>query len=584
MKKLLSASLMMLLLLAFMLGTIRPVDATDFLTATVNVNALRVRSGPGLTNAHIATVNRGSVLPVLSQQQSWTQISLRNGQAGWVATEFITLRNEQPSRWARVTVASLNVRSGPSITFSRITGVTMGTVLPILHSQDSWHQIRLSSGQIGWVSSTHVTVSATSPLPVVAPVPTPTLNQQSGTVTHFSLPVRSGPDPTSPAITTLPQQTHVTILQTQGRWHQIRLATDQVGWVFAQYITTNSIAPVPISNPSPIVLSPVVPPAPVANPRPGTVTMSDLPLRSEPDSSSFAITGLGINSQLTILQTRGNWHEVRLPTGETGWVFAQHISINPPELRRLARVAVPALNMRSSPSMEAERIALLPLGTMVEVIAENGAWFQILLSSGETGWVFAEFVAISNPRAVSLAGQVILIDPGHGGRDPGAVGPTGLLEKEVVLDVSLRVADRLRQAGATVILTRENDSTVSLTERVNLATAANAGIFVSIHTNAHTNTAIGGTETFFFQHNTFAPASRLLAEYIQRELVRGLGLLDRRVKHGNFHVIREATMPSVLVELAFTSNPQEEALMRTNDFRQNSADAIFRGIDAYFRL
>jgi len=633
MKKLLSVSLMMLLFLTIMLGTSHPASAITLRTATVNVAILNVRSGPGTSHSRIATVSQGTVLPVLSEQAGWAQISLRSGQTGWITAEFVTLRNQQPNQWARVNVATLNVRSGPATTFSRIASLTMGTVLPILHSQDNWHQLRLPSGQAGWVFSTHVVVSTTNPTniapsptlpptPTQTPSPSPTLNQRSGTVNHFSLPVRSGPDATFNAITALPPQTQVTILQTQGRWHQVRLATGQVGWVFAQYIAINSAVPTPLPNPSPTPTPTPLPnpapqptPTPVANPQAGTVTMAALPLRSGPAVSFNAITTLGLNSQLTILRTQGNWHEVRLPGGQVGWVFAQYVSINQPgpilspisnqpeaeqpgteqpgagqaTTQRLARVTVNALNLRSSPSTEAERITLLPLGTLAEVITESGEWIQIRLSSGQTGWVFAEFVLIFNRQAAppttgvstSLAGQVIVIDPGHGG-SPGAVGPTGLLEKEVVLDVSLRVAHMLRQVGATVILTRDNDSLVSLTQRVKIAAAANAHIFVSIHANAHTNRAIGGTETYFFQHSATAPASRLLAEYLQKELVQTLGLRDIGVKHANFHVIRETTMPSVLLELAFISNAQEEALMRTNDFRQNSADAIFRGIEAYF--
>ncbi|MHB1255222.1 MAG: SH3 domain-containing protein [Dethiobacteraceae bacterium] len=630
MKKLLPVSLIMLLLLTFMPGTSRPVSAVTLRTATVNVAVLNVRSGPAISHQRIATVSRGTVLPVLSEQAGWVQISLRSGQTGWITTEFITLRNQQPGSWARVNVAALNVRSGPDTTFNRIASVTMGTVLPIIHSQGNWHQLRLPSGQAGWVFSAHVTVSATNPTntapspnlppaPTPTPSPSPTLNQRNGTVNHFSLPLRSGPDVTFNTITTLPPQTQVVILQTQGRWHQVRLTTGQVGWVFAQYISLNAAAPTPLPSPSPAPLPNPAPqpapvpapvPIPVANPQTGTVTMAALPLRSGPAVSFNAITTLGLNSQLTILRTQGNWHEVRLPGGQVGWVFAQYVSINQPgpilspisnqpgteqpatgetSTQRLARVTVNALNLRSSPSTEAERITLLPLGTLAEVVAESGEWLQIRLSSGQLGWVFAEFVLVFNRQAAppatgtgtALAGQVIVIDPGHGG-SPGAVGPTGLMEKDVVLDVSLRVADRLRQAGATVILTRDTDSIVSLAGRVEIAAAANAHIFVSIHTNAHTNTAIGGTETYFFQHSATAPASRLLAEYLQKELAQALGLRDIGVKHGNFHVIRETTMPSVLLELAFISNAQEEALMRTNDFRQNSADAIFRGIEAYF--
>ncbi|MBS3899480.1 MAG: SH3 domain-containing protein [Dethiobacter sp.] len=624
MKKLLPVTLMVFLLLTFMFGTSRPASAVTLRTATVNVAVLNVRSGPGTAHQRIATLNRGAVLPVLLERAGWAQISLQSGQTGWITTEFVTLRSQQPSSWARVNVASLNVRSGPDTTFNRIAGITLGTVLPVIHSQGNWHQLRLSSGQAGWVFSAHVTVSAANPTniapspavppsPTPAPSPSPTLNQRNGTVNHFALPLRSGPDVTFNAVTTLPPQTQVTILQTQGRWHQVRLTTGQIGWVFAQYILINEASPTPLPAPSPIPQPAPLPapvPAPIANTQNGTVTMAALPLRSGPDVSFQAITTLGLNSQLAILRTQGNWHEVRLPDGQVGWVFAQHISINQPAplpspisnqpetgqpedgqtpTQRLARVTVNALNLRSSPSTEAERIALLPLGTLAEVVTESGEWLQIRLSSGQTGWVFAEFVLVFNrqtsPPAAgvgqSLAGQVIVIDPGHGG-SPGAVGPTGLMEKEVVLDVSLRVAEMLRQAGATVILTRDNDSIVSLPQRVNIAAAANAHIFVSIHTNAHTNTAVGGTETYFFQNNATATASRLLAEYLQKELVQALGLRDIGVKHGNFHVIRETTMPSVLLELAFISNAQEEALMRTNDFRQNSANAIFRGIAAYF--
>jgi len=633
-KKLFSVSLILLLLLTFLPGTSRPVSAVTLRTATVNVAVLNVRSGPGTTHQRIATINRGAVLPVLSEQSGWAQVSLRTGQTGWITTEFVTLRNQQPSSWARVNVASLNVRSGPDTTFNRIAGITLGTVHPVIHSQGNWHQIRLPSGQTGWVFSAHVTVSAANPTsiapspavppsPTPAPSPSPTLNQRNGTVNHFALPLRSGPDTTFNAITTLPPQTQVTILQTQGRWHQIRLTTGQVGWVFAQYIAINTAAPTPLPTPNPgpspqpspapqPAPAPAPLPAPIANSQNGTVTMAALPLRSGPNVTFNAITTLGLNSRLTILRTQGNWHEVRIPDGQVGWVFAQYISTNQtettpspisnqpeagqpeggqPATQRLARVTASALNLRSSPSTDAERIMLLPLGTLAEVVAESGEWLQIRLSSGQIGWVFAEFVLVFNrpisPPAAgvaqSLAGQVIVIDPGHGG-SPGAVGPTGLMEKEVVLDVSLRVADRLRQAGATVILTRDDDSIVSLPQRVNIAAAANAHIFVSVHTNAHTNTAVGGTETYFFQNSATAPASRLLAEYLQRELVQALGLRDIGVKHGNFHVIRETTMPSVLLELAFISNAQEEALMRTDDFRQNSADAIFRGIEAYFNI
>lgn len=618
MKKTLSIMLTLALLLTLVLGTSLPSGAVALRTAVVNVDVLNVRSGPGTSHSRITTVSRGTELPVVSEQTGWVQVTLSDGRTGWVSAEFVTLRTPQPTQWARVTVDALNVRSGPGTTFSRVASVNTGTVLPVMGSQNGWHQVRLSSGQVGWVSSTYVTLSTTNPAnsapapspapsPSPAPLPAPTVNQQAGTVTLAALPLRSGPDVTFNAITTLPINSQVTILQTQGKWHQVRTAAGQTGWVFAQHVTLNPATPQPVPNPAPQPV-PQPTPAPVANQQSGTVTLAALPLRSGPDTTFSAITTLGINSQVTILQTQGKWYQVRTAANQTGWVFAQHISINPvappppppvptpianqpgqSETQRFATVTVSALNVRTSPSTDADRITVLSLGTLAQVIGENGEWLQIRLSNGQTGWVFSEFVIVStrtiNPGSGngSLAGKVIVIDPGHGG-SPGAVGVTGLMEKVVVLDVSLRLADMLRRAGATVVMTRETDINVNLAPRVSIAQAVNADVFVSVHANAHPNPAIGGIETYYYQHKASGNTSRLLAQHIQRELVMGLGLRDIGVKHGNFHVIRETTMPSVLVELAFLSNAQEEALMRTDAFRQNSAEAIFRGLESYFRF
>jgi N-acetylmuramoyl-L-alanine amidase len=223
------------------------------------------------------------------------------------------------------------------------------------------------------------------------------------------------------------------------------------------------------------------------------------------------------------------------------------------------------------------------------VLAEQNGWLQIRLPSGQTGWISAAFAFVTTRQANAqpggtspLAGKTIVIDPGHGGTNPGAVGSGGLMEKVVALDVSLRVAALLQSAGATVVMTRSADTALALAPRVSVAEAVNAHVFVSIHANAHPNPAIGGTETYYYAYKAAAAASQRLAGHIQRQLVGALGLRDIGVKHGNFHVIRETTMPAVLVELAFLSNAYEESLMRTDAFRQASAGAIFEGLENYF--
>lgn len=253
---------------------------------------------------------------------------------------------------------------------------------------------------------------------------------------------------------------------------------------------------------------------------------------------------------------------------------------------QMARVTANGLNVRSGPSTEYGIIHVLPAGQTVEVLSERNSWLEVKLHGGRTGWVSARYTSrfTRDPHSPegSLAGKVIVLDPGHGGRDPGAVGARGLREKDVVLDVSLRVAESLRAHGAEVILTRSSDTFIGLSRRVSIAEAARADIYVSIHANAHPNRQIGGTETYYFRNKANANASFTLANHLQRELVSTLGLRDIGVKHGSFLVIRQTSMPSALVELGFLSNAREEERMRTDDFRRHSADAVVRGLLAYF--
>jgi N-acetylmuramoyl-L-alanine amidase len=215
----------------------------------------------------------------------------------------------------------------------------------------------------------------------------------------------------------------------------------------------------------------------------------------------------------------------------------------------------------------------------------------------------------------------VVLDPGHGGRDPGAVGYSGTYEKDRTLEVALLVRDllRIRCPDLRVVMTRDDDSYVSLGERTRVANRERADLFVSIHCNASTNRSAMGFETFFLSRartddaravaaleNRAArfdeeepasaddPLSFLLADIAQRlylnqssefagtiqRRLAGIraGQPDRGVKQAGFYVLRGAFMPSVLVELAFISNPREERLLRQLDYRYAAAEAIVAAI------
>lgn len=222
-------------------------------------------------------------------------------------------------------------------------------------------------------------------------------------------------------------------------------------------------------------------------------------------------------------------------------------------------------------------------------------------------------------RQLGLGIQRVVIDPGHGGKDPGCIGRSKLQEKEIVLDVSLRLKKLLEALGLEVILTRETDIYLAPESRTVIANQKQADLFISIHANASRNRKISGVETFFLNfnqdpsvietaarenatsaknistmgdtikkilQNTKIPESKELAQIIQKNLVKTLsqkhrGVNDLGVKGGPFWVLIGAEVPSVLTEISFLSNATEEERLGKAEYRQLIAQGIYHGIIAY---
>lgn len=170
---------------------------------------------------------------------------------------------------------------------------------------------------------------------------------------------------------------------------------------------------------------------------------------------------------------------------------------------------------------------------------------------------------------------IVVIDPGHGGNDSGAVGPTGLLEKFVAWRIACMVADILMRYNIEIIFTRAGDARVSLYKRVEIANNSNADYFVSIHINSAANPNATGTETYAYAKGVEGDK---LAHYMQSNLVESIGLADRGVKYNSMQVVRETTMPACLVEVAFINNSAEEKLLKQDEFLERAAVGIAKGI------
>lgn len=191
--------------------------------------------------------------------------------------------------------------------------------------------------------------------------------------------------------------------------------------------------------------------------------------------------------------------------------------------------------------------------------------------------------------ALPLSGQIVAVDAGHGGRDGGAVSADGLVEKDITLKIALLLRDYLQEAGAVVVMTREDDRELTnpgvkgrkrqdLTKRAEMINDSGADLMVSIHLNSIHSSRWRGAQTFY-QPNR-GKEHETLAKLIQDELIRNLENTDRQAKplDRNILLMRSVEMPAALVEAGFLSNPDEARLLNSPDYQKKVAAAIYRGI------
>jgi N-acetylmuramoyl-L-alanine amidase len=250
----------------------------------------------------------------------------------------------------------------------------------------------------------------------------------------------------------------------------------------------------------------------------------------------------------------------------------------------------------------------------------------VLDFEGERGG--AQAAAAAPAVAPGKSGTIIVIDPGHGGVEVGAVGVSGLEEKAVTLDLARRLAVLLQKQGITAVLTRDEDRVMPLDDRTAIANQNRAELFLSIHLNASKRKSAIGAETYYLSadatdaeartlaalenkayqspdapqatpvsppdhglelilwdlaQNSYLAESSRLAESIQKELNALTGVRDRGVRQAPFRVLMGATMPAILVEVGFISNPEEETRLKADDYKDKIVDAIARAVADFRR-
>ncbi|WP_167751374.1 N-acetylmuramoyl-L-alanine amidase [Lentibacillus salicampi] len=265
------------------------------------------------------------------------------------------------------------------------------------------------------------------------------------------------------------------------------------------------------------------------------------------------------------------------------------------------KVGTDVLNVRSSPSHSADVVGHLAGGDQAVVFQEKNGWAQTYYN-GQIAWVASQYLysvdrdaavqnsssagndhaveteSVSTEGSGTLDGITIVLDPGHGGKDPGAIGLRGTMEKSHTLSTADRVAQGLLEAGANVMLTRSDDTYVSLENRVNHSNVHATDAFISLHYNAFPLEAVNGFSTYYYTDGN----DYQLAGDIQTGLEQHMDLNSRGLMKNGYHVLRKNSDLSVLVELGFITNPYDLSVIQTAQHKANVADGIVAGLVSYF--
>lgn len=570
----------------------------------VTVDKLNVRSGPSLQDKIITTLPVNAILPVVSETQDWVQVKLPNGSTGWLANWLVKpVTSASSQKQAESQVSNLNVRSGPSQTFPVIYTINPGTKYPLLQKSGQWLQIQLPNSQKGWIASWLAkevegrasAPSQTTPLPGPAPeqpisAPNAGAGQQGDNLTLTYAPyVYPEPDETLPAIAQLSAGQSVKKIGQADGWIQIDYMGAEV-WIPA---SPSAKPPADVGTLSDGSSAPDGGPesgnsdAPAASATTATVSGDGVNLRSQPNTSSGIITTLARGTALDVLGQQGDWYQVKTAAGQAGWIAGWLVDVEKPQAPVNAQPSVsilnPDTNVRSGPGTRYEIIGRVQTGERYPIVKQEDQWFQIKLNDGTTGFVAGWLVSADGvPNVVKgneLVNKVIVVDPGHGGNDNGATGSSfSTLEKTINLQVSLLLKNKLEAAGAKVIMTRSDDRKLTLQQRVDIAVQQNADIFVSIHHNTHPNTLTNGTIVFYYSQGN--PSK--LASLVQNEVVKATNYKNLQARYGNYFVLRENPVVSILAEIGFLSNYNEEIRLRSSKQQELAAEGIYKGILQYF--
>lgn len=554
----------------------------SFPRTTANLN---MRWGPSTNNGIIKTIPQGTVVRLISSDSNgWSKI-YTGGDVGFVSSQYLDKTSGQNSGGGSsstvtesvqslnklgqvVNVVSndtLNIRSQSNADSSKVGEIPANTKVHVTgKATNGWYRVNYN-GVTGFVNNGYIKILGDY-TQEEAPIGT--------RKTNTDLNLRSGPSTDYSVLLTIPRGGIVDYYsKTSDGWAKVKY-NGKMGYVNAKYLTMPD--------------TPIDPPPTNSNIESMTATgkvvkTNDfLNVRSQPNADSSILGKVYPNNTVTITGKDKNtgWYRINF-NGSTGYVSNYYIElVNSNTTTK--KITTANVNLRTGPSTSYSIIKTVASNTVVEVVSSSNGWAKVNVG-GQTGYMSETYLKAydgsssgggSLPSSKPAYSKVkIVVDPGHGGHDSGAVG-NGLKEKDIILSVSKKVNSKLKSLGFQTIMTRSTDTYISLSERYNIANRNNADMFVSIHVNSGSSSA-SGIETLYKNYKT-------IANDIQNGLINETGAKSRGLKYrSDLAVLNGTRMPSALVEMGFISNSPEASKLSTSSYQDKIATGIVKGIAKY---
>lgn len=443
-------------------------------------------------------------------------------------------------------ISNIGIYKSTNYASSKTSVLKLNSKVEILKDEDEWYKVKTEDGKIGWIEKYFITVPAVKFV----------VNN-----TSYSVNIRKGPTTSAEQVGQLLSGEKAKYISTYHSWHIIEYKGSE--YYVASWLTDI------VSNGSDKIY----------------LLYDKINIRDNISVNSNVIAEGNRYESYTVYGEKNGWLKIKLPDDKFGYVAGWLTSYNVNYYSEGSigyKSTTDGLNIRSGPSTKYKKVETLASTTSVKIIASENGWDKVITDKGQIGWCKNDYLESTLP----LSGKKILLDPGHGGKDPGSISYSGKYEKNVNLTVATKLKEKLESLGATVYMTRTKDTYINNTERGRMADKLGADILFSIHHNS-----LGSDKSDYFGLSTYYNTINYknpkygydLAEAIYLNAITLNGVYRDGIYDRNYQVLRETNTPAALIEIGFMSNPQEELNVHNDSFQNLMVEKLSNGIIDYFK-